>query len=287
MPIKSIATELELPLHQLDTFTGWSPPPGINLIVAVSFGLLVPPRILNSATYGGLNVHPSMLPDLRGPSPVQFTILHGRAHTGVTLQTMHPSKFDHGLILDQTQKPGIAVPDGADVDSIIDMLGPVGAEMLRNNILEGTFVEPNSTLDTGSIDESGLVHAPKLTKEDAHIDWYKWPAFKILRGSRVFQLWDTTTYRACTGKNPLRVKFDGPWRVLDQSRIRSEDFAYSRLGYPFACRIEGEKGWHFAFETADGEVVSPASASIESKEHGKGLQVLMQGLQKARESSRI
>lgn len=37
-------------------------PEGVNLVVAVSFGLFVPPRILKSAKYGGLNVHPSSLP---------------------------------------------------------------------------------------------------------------------------------------------------------------------------------------------------------------------------------
>lgn len=68
VPIKSVAVdELDLPLHQIDTFTGWTPPcpagEPINLVVAVSFGLLVPPRILKASKYGGLNVHPSMLPE--------------------------------------------------------------------------------------------------------------------------------------------------------------------------------------------------------------------------------
>lgn len=67
MPIKKVAAEeLRLNVHQIDTFTGWEPPKPngepINLVIAVSFGLLVPPRILNGAKYGGLNVHPSMLP---------------------------------------------------------------------------------------------------------------------------------------------------------------------------------------------------------------------------------
>lgn len=42
----------------------------INLIVAVSFGLFVPPRILNSVEYGGLNVHPSLLPEYVSPIPI-------------------------------------------------------------------------------------------------------------------------------------------------------------------------------------------------------------------------
>jgi methionyl-tRNA formyltransferase len=62
--MKSMAgTELDLNVHQIDTFTGWTPPESFNMVVAVSFGLLVPPRILKAAKYGGLNVHPSMLPE--------------------------------------------------------------------------------------------------------------------------------------------------------------------------------------------------------------------------------
>jgi len=67
VPIKQVATALGLPIHQIDTFTGWQPPSPngkpFNLIVAVSFGLLIPARIINAARYGGLNVHPSMLPE--------------------------------------------------------------------------------------------------------------------------------------------------------------------------------------------------------------------------------
>ncbi|KAM0715344.1 hypothetical protein Q7P37_008842 [Cladosporium fusiforme] len=69
VPIKPLTTSLSLPLHQIDTFTGWQPPTPPNLIITVSFGLLVPSRLLHAATYGGINIHPSLLPDLRGPAP--------------------------------------------------------------------------------------------------------------------------------------------------------------------------------------------------------------------------
>lgn len=67
VPLKNIAQRLGLPLHEITTFTGWQPPVKdgvqVNLIMAVSFGLLVPPRILSYAQYGGLNLHPSLLPE--------------------------------------------------------------------------------------------------------------------------------------------------------------------------------------------------------------------------------
>jgi methionyl-tRNA formyltransferase len=61
--IQDAASDLGLEIHEVDTFTGWQPPQDINLIVAVSFGLLIPERVLRLAKYGGLNVHPSLLPE--------------------------------------------------------------------------------------------------------------------------------------------------------------------------------------------------------------------------------
>ena len=62
-----LATELGLPVWERDTFTGWDMPQpdgeDINLIVAVGFGLWVPERLLSQTKYGGLNVHPSLLPE--------------------------------------------------------------------------------------------------------------------------------------------------------------------------------------------------------------------------------
>lgn len=65
-PIRAAAEQLGLPLHERDSFRGWQLPRSddetINLIIAVSFGLFIPARILQSAEYGGLNIHPSILP---------------------------------------------------------------------------------------------------------------------------------------------------------------------------------------------------------------------------------
>src|ERR1700733_4885757 len=64
---------LKLPNYNLD------PLPRIDLVVAVSFGLLVPPRILKATTYGGINVHPSLLPrsaEIKPPTGVfRLTVL--------------------------------------------------------------------------------------------------------------------------------------------------------------------------------------------------------------------
>lgn len=197
VPIKETASALSLPIHEIDTFTGWTPPVTphgpINLIIAVSFGLFVPPRILNAAHYGGLNVHPSLLPDFRGPAPLHHTLLAGRSLTGVTLQTLHHKNFDHGVILSQTPEPGIEIPspDFCTVPELLDLVAPKGAQLLVDGINDGLFVPPVKA--AGWVPTEGnkdLVHAAKIKPEDRHIDWPNWTMQDITRRSRVIgPLW--------------------------------------------------------------------------------------------------
>ncbi|KIV88679.1 hypothetical protein PV10_08340 [Exophiala mesophila] len=200
-PIKQEALSLGLPIHQIATFTGWQPPvydstfnPDINLIVAVSFGLLIPRRIINGAEYGGLNVHPSMLPDLRGAAPLQWTIIHGLTTMGVSVQTLHPTKFDAGVVLDQTPQPGIKVPrlDTVTPDDLIPILAPLGASMLVDAIKNQLYVPPYSPVKSPlRKDEAKL--APKITTETCQVDFQTMTGEYLLRLTRgvgaTRQLW--------------------------------------------------------------------------------------------------
>lgn len=149
-------------------------PRGINLIIAVSFGLFVPPRLLQRAKYGGLNVHPSLLPDLRGPAPLQHTILQARRFTGVSLQTLDHKTFDHGLILSQTGPEAIPVPNNCTYQMLHDILAPKGAELLCDGLREGLYVPPLE--DVSRKDRQSrqhvpdtIQHAPKITKDQQQI----------------------------------------------------------------------------------------------------------------------
>ncbi|KAL4808523.1 formyl transferase [Aspergillus unguis] len=196
VPIKAAATELSLPIHEVDTFTGWKPPVfpdgPINLIVAVSFGLLVPPRILNGAKYGGLNVHPSLLPDFRGPAPLHHTLLAGRTKTGVSLQTLHLEHFDHGTILAQTPAPGFEIPNpnSCTVPELLNVVSAKGADILVDGIRKGLFVPPVEDAGWNSPEQKDLIHATKIKPEDRHIDWATWTWTDISRRNRVLgPLW--------------------------------------------------------------------------------------------------
>ncbi|GAB7342100.1 hypothetical protein MBLNU457_g0375t1 [Dothideomycetes sp. NU457] len=185
-PIKSTALTLGLPLHQIDTFTGWTPPFSFNLIIAVSFGLLIPPRILTSATYGGLNVHPSILPDFRGPAPIHRCLLNGDNRTGVSLQTLHPTAFDRGEIVLQT--PWLPIPENSTVASLLPTLGTAGADLLTTCLKKKRFLPPYHVRHTDRFkikEYRPFRHAPKITSADHEVDIPKHRSPLLLRKSRV------------------------------------------------------------------------------------------------------
>ncbi len=175
-PIKQSVANLGLPLHQIDTFTGWTPP-DVNLIIAVSFGLLIPLRILNSSKYAGLNVHPSLLPDLKGAAPTQWTIILGRQQTGVSIQTLHPTKFDEGIVLDQT--PGPILLDGQMTElALSNRLAPLGAEMLVKAIRNRLYLPPYASITPL---RQSISPAPKTKTEDKVMDFEKLGRHEICR----------------------------------------------------------------------------------------------------------
>lgn len=185
--------------------------------MAVSFGLFVPPRILNAAKYGGLNVHPSMLPEcvnshntgylqrtrlineissFYGPAPLHHTILAGRTRTGVTLQTLHEKHFDRGLILQQTSPSGLEIPnpDSCTVPQLLELVAPKSGEILVDGIRKGLFVPPLEYGGQQHVDKTQVTHAVKLTTGDRHLEWNSWDCQTINRRNRVIgPLWNETT----------------------------------------------------------------------------------------------
>ncbi|KAJ4155658.1 hypothetical protein LMH87_000894 [Akanthomyces muscarius] len=187
VPCKDLAQELGLKIHEKETFRGWKLPQGINLVVAVSFGLFVPPRILSSARYGGLNVHPSLLPHLRGPAPIHHAYLRGDQYTGVSLQTLDPTAFDHGTILAQTPAPGVRIPKNQKFPDLKRDLAVRGAAMLVQGLRDGVHVPPHEAVAGWAPGgAAALVHAPKMTKADTEVDWKTWRADDAVRRLSAF-----------------------------------------------------------------------------------------------------
>ncbi len=69
-----------------------------KLVLVASYGKILPPELLTLPARGGLNIHPSLLPKYRGPTPIQSAILAGEKETGVTIMLID-EQIDHGPIL--------------------------------------------------------------------------------------------------------------------------------------------------------------------------------------------
>ncbi|KAK0720695.1 formyl transferase, partial [Lasiosphaeris hirsuta] len=191
VPVVKLAKELELPVHETGGFTHWETPKPdgehINLIIAVSYGLFISPRLIRETKYGGLNLHPSLLPDLKGPAPLQHALLNRRTHTGISLQTLSERAFDAGAVLAQTPLPGILIPDRCTLAELHALVTDPSAEMLVAGLRAGVHVPPH--VDVGWAQSSPpnkatLVHAPKLTPEERQIVWSTMDATEVALRSR-------------------------------------------------------------------------------------------------------
>ncbi|TVR69393.1 MAG: methionyl-tRNA formyltransferase [Spirochaetaceae bacterium] len=101
-----------------------------DLLVVVAYGKIFGPRFLELFPRGGVNVHPSLLPRHRGPSPIPAAILAGDGRTGVTVQRL-ALEMDAGDILAQREIP---LPSGITARELEEKLGRIGAEILVDTV---------------------------------------------------------------------------------------------------------------------------------------------------------
>jgi methionyl-tRNA formyltransferase len=111
-----------------------------DLIIAVSFGLFIPPKTITSVP-STINVHPSLLPQYRGPAPIQHAWLNGDAHTGVTLQTLSPTSFDKGIIFDQSFP--VELVQYKTFRDLCAGLAHLSAEMLLTSLRKRSYLSPS------------------------------------------------------------------------------------------------------------------------------------------------
>ncbi|TGZ85552.1 Formyltransferase [Ascodesmis nigricans] len=194
VPIAAVAESLELPIHRISGFDSDAttlPDPSTNLLIAVSFGLKIPAGIINALPHGGLNVHPSLLPTYRGAAPIHRIFLDQARETGVSIQTLHPTRIDHGEILKQTSPP-IKVTKSTSYPALREQLAEEGARLLVETLREGLYAselaQPGRGLKTGY--PSCL--AKKVTKDDMRVDWGSWEQWMMKQRAEMFgSLWTT------------------------------------------------------------------------------------------------
>ena len=164
-----------------------------DLIVTAAFGQILPNELLDAPKFGCINVHASLLPELRGGAPIHYSILQGKKKTGVTIMYM-VEKLDAGDILTQVE-----IPILDHVGSLHDKLSVAGSKLLSETIpllLAGKITPIKQ-------DDSKATFASNIKREQEKIDWTKdgediynhirglhpWPvAYTTLNGD-VMKIW--------------------------------------------------------------------------------------------------
>jgi methionyl-tRNA formyltransferase len=149
-------------------------------MVVVGYGQIIPQSIIDMAPLGIINVHASLLPELRGAAPVQWSIARGFTRTGVTTMRIDAG-LDTGDILLEWETP--VGPDET-APELSARLAAAGADLLVRTLADlcAGRIQPRPQ------DNSRATYAPILTKEAGVIDWSH-PAQEIHNLIRGFQPW--------------------------------------------------------------------------------------------------
>jgi methionyl-tRNA formyltransferase len=189
-PVKQLILEIESPKveifqpEKLSEIILWLKGLEPDLFIAAAYGKIIPEAILNIPRLGCLNVHPSLLPKYRGPSPIQYAILNGDEETGVTIIKMD-SEIDHGPIFANCR---LQIADCKFKHQDLEAkLATMGAKLLTDNLPKYLTGETKPRKQ----DHSQATFTKLLTKEDGHINWSK-SAEEIERMIRAFDPWPGT-----------------------------------------------------------------------------------------------
>ncbi|MCL0029389.1 methionyl-tRNA formyltransferase [Dehalococcoidia bacterium] len=151
-----------------------------DAIVVAAFGQILPREILNIPEFGCLNVHPSLLPQYRGASPIPSAILAGDDITGVSIMLMDEG-MDTGPVLSQRT---VSIHGEDTAESLGSRLAQVGADLLIETLpqwFERRLVpQPQK--------EEEATYTKPLSKSDGEIDW-NLPATELSRRVRAFYPW--------------------------------------------------------------------------------------------------
>jgi len=153
---------------------------GADAAVVVAFGRLIPPALLRVPPKGMINLHPSLLPRHRGPSPIQWALVSGDRRTGVTTMLLDEG-MDTGPILLQ-RATGIGKNEmAADLGK---RLAAEGASLVVETLdgFEAGAIQPQPQPD------EGITITPMIRREFGKIAWEK-PAFEIFNRFRGLSPW--------------------------------------------------------------------------------------------------
>ena len=150
-----------------------------DISVVAAFGQILPVEVLEVPKYGSVNVHASLLPELRGASPIQHAILQGNEETGVTIMQMGPGLDTGDMISKVKVKIG-----SMNYEELHDALAEAGTELLLKTLED---IE-SGRAEFEKQDDSKSSYAPMISKQDGHLDFIRSPE-ELIYKMRAFDPW--------------------------------------------------------------------------------------------------
>ncbi len=167
-----------------------------DVAVVAAYGRILPADALQVPAHGCLNVHASLLPELRGAAPAQWAVARQHRETGVTIMQMDEG-LDTGDIRLQKRIPIAAEETG---ESLLEKLGALGGEALA----EALRLLERGQLPRVPQDHSAATLAPLLTREDGKVDW-------------------TRTAQELDARRRGFTPWPGAWTTVDGSVLKIHD----------------------------------------------------------------
>ena len=214
-PVKVFAQAHNLKVDQPSSLSTYNLPPiTYHLFIVASYGKIIPKSILDIPKFGTLNVHPSLLPKFRGPSPIQSFILSGEEKTGVTIMLMD-EQVDHGQILLQkefeTRSTKHEIPNKFQIQNsenfklnanqLEEKLAELGGQMLVDVIPKWISGEIKAVEQ----DHSQATFTKKINKENGLVDLEKDSPENIYRKFLAFHSWPGIYYFTKRDEKDIRV----------------------------------------------------------------------------------
>lgn len=181
-----------------------------DLFVVVAYGKILKKNVLDVPRKGALNVHPSLLPQLRGPSPVRTAIVQDVRITGVTVMRLD-EKMDHGPILVQeAYQPPLWPPNARELDNYLFMRGGVLLAEILPQYINGE-VEPQEQ------EHDQATFSKLFSKEDGLLNMSDDP-YKNLLKIHAYAGWPGTYFFTKKGQrvNVLSAHLENKQLIIDE-----------------------------------------------------------------------
>ena len=240
-PVKVLAEKHGIPVYQpvkmrdgtaLEMLKQAQP----DLAIVVAYGKILPGEILSYPKYGCINIHASLLPDLRGAAPIQWAILRGLDETGVTSMQMDEGLDTGDMLLCEKVK----IDENMNASQLHDVLSELGASVMERTVA----ALKEGTLKPKKQPEGETFYAAMLSKELSPIDWrqsarqvhdkirglYEWPCATAKLSGKTFKIHESVITGAkgeypgqITDKNGRLEVCCGDLNCIEILRLQAEN----------------------------------------------------------------